>query len=65
MMAFSDLPGYRREAAVKRQKLDAFTGIIDASLDCDQDVYRKRLHKAKRVSSGFRTSTVLSAATRS
>lgn len=33
MMAFSVPPGYRRQAAMKRPKLDAFTGIIDGWLD--------------------------------
>ncbi len=49
MMAFSVPPGYRRQAAVKRPKLDAFIGIIDAWLDGDQDVHRKQRHTAKRV----------------
>jgi hypothetical protein len=49
MMAFAVPPGYRRQAAVKRPKLDAFTGIIDAWLDGDRDVHRKQRHTAKRV----------------
>ena len=49
MMAFSVPPGYRRQAAVTRPKLDAFTGIIDAWLDGDRDVHRKQRHTAKRV----------------
>ena len=49
MMAFSVPPGYRRKAAVKRPKLDAFARIIDAWLDGDRDVHRKQRHTAKRV----------------
>ena len=49
MMAFSVPPGYRRKASVKRPKLDAFAGIIDAWLDGDRDVHRKQRHTAKRV----------------
>ncbi len=49
MMAFSVPPGYRRQAAVKRPKLDGSSGIIDAWLDGDQDVHRKQRHTAKRM----------------
>jgi transposase len=49
MMAFSVPPGYRRQSAVKRPKLDAFIGIIDAWLDGDRDVHRKQRHTARRV----------------
>ena len=49
MLAFSVPPGYRRKAAVKRPKLDAFTGIIDAWLEEDREVHRKQHHTAKRV----------------
>ena len=49
MLAFSVRPGYRRKAAVKRPKLDAFTGIIDAWLEEDREVHRKQHHTAKRV----------------
>jgi len=48
-VAFSAPPGYRRTAAIKRPKLDGFTGIIDAWLDGDPDVHRKQHHTAKRV----------------
>ena len=47
--SFSIPPGYRRKAAVKRPKLDAFTGIIDAWLEEDREVHRKQRHTAKRV----------------
>jgi transposase len=49
MMAFSVPPGYRRKAAVKRPKLDAFAGIIDGWLEGDREVHRKQHHTAKRV----------------
>ncbi len=49
MMAFSVPPGYRRTAPVKRPKLDAFTGIIDAWLDGDRETRPKQRHTAKRV----------------
>lgn len=49
MMAFSVPPGYRRKAAVKRPKLDGFTGIIDSWLEGDREVHRKQHHTAKRV----------------
>ena len=49
MMAFSVPPGYRRQSAVKRPKLDAFIGIIDAWLDGDRDVHRKQRHTARRM----------------
>jgi hypothetical protein len=49
MMVFSVPPGYRRTAPVKRPKLDAFTGVIDAWLEGDREVHRKQRHTAKRV----------------
>jgi len=49
MLAFSVPPGYRRKAAVKRPKLDAFTGIIDAWLEGDREVHRKQRHTSKRL----------------
>ena len=49
MLAFSIPPGYRRKAAVKRPKLDAFTGIIDAWLEGDREVHRKQRHTSKRL----------------
>ena len=35
MLAFSFPPGYRRSQPVRRPKLDAFTGIIDQTLEAD------------------------------
>ena len=49
MLAYSVPPGYRRQAPVRRPKLDAFTAIIDRWLDEDRTVPRKQRHTAKRV----------------
>jgi transposase len=49
MLSFSVPPGYRREAPIKRPKLDGFTEIIDAWLAEDQGRNRKQRHTAKRV----------------
>src|SRR3546814_11600077 len=42
-------PGYRRQAPVRRPKLDAFVSTIDHCLDEDVKVPRKQRHTAKRV----------------
>ena len=49
MMAYSVPPGYRRQAPVRRPKLDAFIPIIDQWLEADRAVPRKQRHTAKRV----------------
>jgi transposase len=49
MLSYSEPPGYRRTAAVRRPKLEAFVLIIDARLDGDRQVPRKQRHTAKRV----------------
>jgi transposase len=49
MLAFSSPPGYRREKAIKRPKLDGFTQIIDGWLEEDKKVPRKQRHTAKRI----------------
>jgi len=49
MMAYSVPPGYRRQAPVRRPKLDAFIAIIDRWLDADRAVPRKQRHTARRV----------------
>ena len=49
MLSYSEPPGYRRQAPVKRPKLDGFTAIIDAWLAADRSVPRKKRHTAKRV----------------
>jgi transposase len=49
MVAFSVPPGYRRDQPVKRPKLDAWVGVIDAILDDDKQRPAKQRHTAKRV----------------
>ncbi len=49
MVSFSVPPGYRREQPVKRPKLDAWVGVIDAILDEDKTRPAKQRHTAKRV----------------
>ena len=49
MMAYSVPPGYRRQAPVRRPKLDAFIAVIDRWLDEDRAVPRKQRHTAKLV----------------
>ena len=49
MLAFSMLPGYRREKPSVRPKLDGFTEIFDAWLETDKAVHRKQRHTAKRI----------------
>lgn len=49
MLKFSIPPGYRRSKPVKRPKLDAFVGIIDAILEADKMVPKKQKHTSKRV----------------
>ena len=49
MLAFSTPPGYRREKAIRRPKLDGFTEIIDGWLEDDKKVPRKQRHTAKRI----------------
>ena len=49
MLSYSEPPGYRRRAEVKRPKLDGFTEIIDRWLEEDKGVPRKQQHTAKRI----------------
>ena len=49
MLAYSEPPGYRRTAPIRRPKLDAFTGQIDRWLDEDKVRPRKQRHTAKRI----------------
>lgn len=49
MLSFSVPPGYRRQAEIKRPKLDAFVGIIDSILKADRTAPRKQRHTAKRI----------------
>ena len=49
MLSFSEPPGYRRTAPIKRPKLDGFTEIIDQWLRDDVGRPRKQRHTAKRI----------------
>ena len=49
MLAYSEPPGYRRTAPIRRPKLDAFTGQIDLWLAEDKVRPRKQRHTAKRI----------------
>ena len=49
MLAYSEPPGYRRTAPIRRPKLDAFTCQIDQWLTEDKARPRKQRHTAKRI----------------
>ena len=49
MMSFSGPPGYRRQARVRRPRLDPFIPLIEGWLDADRQMPRKQRHTAKRV----------------
>lgn len=49
MLAYSEPPGYRRSAPVKRPKLDAFADQIDIWLAEDKTRPRKQRQTAKRI----------------
>ena len=49
MLAYSEPPGYRRTASIKRPKLDAFTDQINIWLAEDKGRPRKQHHTAKRI----------------
>jgi transposase len=49
MVSFSVPPGYRRQQAVKRPKLDPWMGVIDAIIEEDKARPAKQRHTAKRV----------------
>ena len=49
MLAYSVPPGYRRQAAPRKPKLDPCTGVIDHILDGDHRVPGKQRHTAKRI----------------
>jgi transposase len=49
MLAYSEPPGYRRTAVIKRPKLDAYTDQIDQWLAEDKGRPRKQRHTAKRI----------------
>ena len=49
MLMYSEPPGYRRIAAIKRPKLDAYINQIDQWLTEDKVRPRKQRHTAKRI----------------
>ena len=49
MMRYSVPPGYRRQQAAKRPKLDPWVGVIDAILQENRERPRKQRHTAKRI----------------
>ena len=49
MLAYSEPPGYRRTAEIKRPKLDAYVDQIDHWLTEDKARPRKQRHTAKRI----------------
>ncbi len=49
MLAYSAPPGYRRQTAPRRPKLEPFTGVIDRILEEDLRHPRKQRHTAQRI----------------
>ena len=49
MLAYSVPPGYRRQSAPRRPKLEPYTGVIDQILEKDHSAPRKQRHTAKRI----------------
>ena len=49
MVRYSAPPGYRRQQAARRPKLDAWTGVIDQILELDKTRGKKQRHTAKRI----------------
>jgi transposase len=49
MLRYSVPPGYRRQQAARRPKLDAWVGTIDQILEDDKAEGRKQRHTAKRI----------------
>ena len=49
MLAYSVPPGYRRQIAPRKPKLQSFTGVIDRILEDDHHAPRKQRHTAKRI----------------
>lgn len=49
MLAYSEPPGYRRTAPIKRPKLDPYVAQIDSWLAEDKTRPRKQRHTAKRI----------------
>ena len=49
MLKYSVPPGYRREQAPSRPKLDPYKGVIDQILEHDQGLPKKQRRTAKRI----------------
>ena len=49
MLKYSVPPGYRREEAPRRPKLDPYKGVIDQILEHDQTSLKKQRHTTKRI----------------
>ena len=49
MLTYSVPPGYRRQSAPRRPKLQPYTGVIDQILEKDHSVPKKQRHTAKRI----------------
>jgi transposase len=54
MLEFSLPPGYRRQAPIRRPKLQAYIAVIDQILESDKSIHRKqRLTRRVRTPDGF------------
>jgi len=49
MQRYAVPPGYQRQQAVRRPKLEPWLGAIDAILEADKKVPAKQRHTAKRI----------------
>ena len=49
MLAYSVPPGYRRQSAPRRPKLDPYRGVIDRILEEDRSLPKKQRHTGKRI----------------
>src|SRR5947209_17708122 len=49
VLKFSLPPGYRRQAPIRRPKLQAYIAVIDQILESDKSIHRKHRHSGKRV----------------
>ena len=49
MLAYSVPPGYRRQSAPRRPKLEPYSGVIDQILEKDHSAPKKQRHTAKRI----------------
>ena len=49
MLKYSVPPGYRRERAPSRPKLDPYKGVIDQILEVDQGLPKKQRYTAERI----------------